>query len=448
MINDPAVPDLPKPAADTLANSEDDDFKFLDDSAATTAKSPPKKPLLFDDFDINDFDLTEVKNTPKAKTNEFAKSELDAISAALQAADSVDEEFRYSCKVCGTAMYARTSEIGNMTRCPDCYAEFSIPRPIPKSNAKKAAPIPRADADLDVALQSSVVDVTRDEKRVKSQADEYLKRAEQDIDKDVEEKKYETYDFDTFTAFQKAFGFLNDPAVWILAAVPGFLIGLVFIAIKFMTAKNAQLGFVGGAAVLFMFGLPLLAGCLVNGLAILEASANRQRKVSQWPLYNLGDALGETVMLVIVLTFAAIPGGILGWILSVMNIGGVSLILPLVSIWFLFPIMLLGVLDNGSMMQPVSSDVLRSMSRRGDFWGAMYLWNAFATLILFMALYWCIYASSYPLVIAGAILLPFMVYFMFRQIGNLAVGIADVTDLEFEDEEDEALSDVSEVKSK
>ncbi len=43
----------------------------------------------------------------------------------------LDDEFSYSCKTCGTRMYARRSEVGSKAKCPDCYTEFAIPVPPP-----------------------------------------------------------------------------------------------------------------------------------------------------------------------------------------------------------------------------------------------------------------------------------------------------------------------------
>ncbi len=150
----------------------------------------------------------------------------------------------------------------------------------------------------------------------------------------------------------------------------------------------------------------------------------------------MGEALGEVVMLTIVLIASAIPGGVLAWILiqlgihPVINIG-----LPLISIWFLFPIMLLSVLDNGAMTQPLSSEVVSSIKERSDAWGAMYLWNALATLVLFGILYVAL-GSNLAIMIIGGTMIPFVIYFIFRQIGNLAVGIADLTNMNFDDDDE------------
>ncbi len=247
-------------------NTSDDDFKFLDDTPSKNSKNV-KPTSLLDDLDLSEFDLTDVK--PKAKANEFASSELDAISAALQASESVDEEFRFSCKVCGTALYAKMSDVGNMTRCPDCYAEFSIPKRAPRPK-KKVIDAPRAD-DAGVRLKSNEDNTQekREEKRVKNQADEYLRRAEQDLEKDKKEQKFESYDFDTYGAFQKAFGFLNDPAVWIVAAVPGFFLGCSFAAMRLagnkLAEQSEQLGFISGILIFCLVGLPIVAACLANG---------------------------------------------------------------------------------------------------------------------------------------------------------------------------------------
>lgn len=424
--------DAPKVAAQA---SDDDEFKFKDEAPAPAKLKP--KPNLLDDLDLSEFDLKEV--TPaKKKQDDFAKNEMDAIAAALKASESTDDEFRFACKVCGTAMYARSSEVGNMVRCPDCYAQFSIPRPTPKPQ-KKNVTAPKATEEVTFRSDSTK---SPQENEDKSAASEYLRRAEEDLQKDVKEKKFETYDFDTLSAFDKAFGYLNDPSVWVLSIVPGlFLGGAVALAFyvfeRGANSEYRQASTVGAFAVLAIFGLPMLAGCLANGLAILEAAANKVRKVSQWPFYHLGDAMGNIIMLMAVFLMSSIPGGVVGWMAVTAGLHSiVAVALPLMGIWFLFPILLLGVLDNGAMLQPYSREVVASIKERLDSWGAMYLWNSLMMAAMLLVGYFTV-GKSTVLTVVGMSFVPFVMYFVFRQIGNLAAEISDVTNLHFETEDDE-----------
>ncbi len=108
---------------------------------------------------------------------------------------------------------------------PRLLCRVLIPKPAQRPK-KKAVETARADvADVRFKSSEDTSAQQRDQKQNKNQADEYLRRAEQDIEKDKKEQKFDSYDFDTYGAFEKAFGFFSDPAVWIVAAVPGFFLG-------------------------------------------------------------------------------------------------------------------------------------------------------------------------------------------------------------------------------
>jgi hypothetical protein len=424
--------------------SDDDEFKFLDDTPRKTTKPQPS---VLENLDLSDFDLKEM--SPVKEKDDFAKAELDAIAAALKSTESTDDEFRFSCKICGTAMYAKASEVGNMVRCPDCYAQFSIPRPAPKPQVKKTS-LPKATEDIPLKSSPSKSAYEIEERNA---ASDYLRRAEEDLQKDAKEKKSETYDFDSLGAFDKAFGYMSDPSVWILSIIPGLFLGVAVIAAQYVIARAAldpqyrQAGIVGAVAIMAIFGLPILGGCLANGLAILEQAANKVRRITQWPFYNMGEAMGDILMLLVILLLSSVPGGILGWLaVSVAGLHSIlATVLPLVSIWFFFPIMLLSVLDNGAIAQPFSAEVVGSMKERLDSWGAMYLWNSLALSLLAVVAFYTIGHGTFPTII-GTAFIPVVLYFVFRQIGNLAAEISDLTNLHFDSDEEEDEEDDSLVK--
>jgi hypothetical protein len=184
-------------------------------------------------------------------------------------------------------------------------------------------------------------------------------------------------------------------------------------------------------------GAPLLAATLANGIAILEASANRLKRVARWPIFSPAETLGETGVILAAVALAALPGGLVGWLLSSINVDralGIGLVL--FTTWLLFPILLLSMLDNQSITQPFSMDVLSSIRSRTDAWGAAYLQSAIVLFSLFLA-FLISRGGNTAIRFLFGMSLPFAIYFLFNQYGVLASRIADLTQLELESEDDE-----------
>ncbi len=423
---------VPTPVKSISVDSEDD-FKFIEDTPS--AAKPASVRGVLDEIDLGEFDLSALGPPPKVSDDLF---DAGAISSALNDAKSDSDEFRFACKVCGTALYARPSQIGDMTRCPDCYSEFSIPRPAPKVVTKTAF---RPDESPAVAFQPSTGKNRRDDPSTTS-ADEFLRKAELELDNEDEKQRIESYDFDTHGFMQRAFGFLTDFNVYVMALAPGFLFGLVLFAAQAVwdlgAQKNETLATLGVVLVMSIFGAPLLAGTMVNGLAILEATANKQRRVSQWPAFNITESFGEIFMLIIAVALAGVPGGLLGWGASALNMPYfLGIAITLFSIWFFFPIIVLGMLDNQAITEPYSSDVVASMGKKPDSWAGMYTLNALASILVFVLIVTML-GSNGAMKMLSAMVLPLVIFFVFRQLGNLAANIGDVTNIAFDAEDEEA----------
>ena len=466
----------------TADQSDLDEYRFLDEpttpplaksggNGATNAKNNS----LFEELDLGEYDLSDLGPPPAVKSapqspnakvqaasspktsasgdrsikavrndsidaidDEFFNSGFsDSINDAIDSAKPASEEFRFKCKVCETAMFARPEQIGNMVRCPDCYSEFSIPRPAPKVAKKPKQKLAPADAMNFREHEAAPVSG----KKRPSEADDFLRKAEAELEQEKDKGADITYDFDAQGLLDRAFGFMKDSNVYIVAAAPGFLLGLVLVAGQFVWEmggqNNPQLARIGIIALLVVFGLPLVAASLANGLAILEATANAQKKVDTWPGFNLAESLGEIFMLLIAAILAAIPGGLIGWGLTSIDMDPLLAIgATLLSIWLLFPIIVLGMLDNQAITNPYSPEVLSSMGKKPDSWAGMYTLNGFAMATFFLLYYMCISNSMLYKMIA-AMALPFVIFFIFRQIGNLAYYISDVTSLAFETDDDD-----------
>lgn len=336
-------------------------------------------------------------------------------------------------------MYAQSSEVGKPARCPDCHSAMTVPPP-PSTKGRSAPPI-----DLHAHPEIPLQPVGPSRKEVaqpgRSPIDDYLARAERELAEEKTKNREITYDFDSAGWLQRSFSLLLDPSLIVISLGTGGLLGLVMIfshlAQVYLAVRSESAGALGYALVMILGGAPLLAATLANGIAILEASANRLKRVARWPIFSPAETLGETGVILAAVAFAALPGGLGGWLLSSVNVDqAVGIGLVLFTAWLLFPVLLLSMLDNQSITQPFSRDVLSSIRSRTDAWGAAYLQSAIVLFGLFLAFLVSRNGSSTIRFLFG-MSLPFAIYFLFNQYGVLASRIADLTHLELESDDDQ-----------
>lgn len=356
-------------------------------------------------------------------------------------AEDKDPEYRIECKACGTAQYVRLSLQGKKIKCPDCYLEFKIPPPPPGWSSKKKAKLQLTGEDipLSAAEELNHAEVLQSQRTRTAQM---LQKAKQQVSEDDLDSLYDG-DFDTAGFVQRTFGFFKDPVAVAHVIGYGFVFAGLF-ALGQFAANNLEstdgrrlllLTVIGAPLAGMLFALPMLNG----GLALLESVANRQKRVSEWPGFNLFDNAGDIAAITIALLAALMPGYLIGSWLSGegagagrIQIGGM-----MVTTFALFPILLLSMLDNGSVFAPLSNSVFRSLSEAAEAWGGYYL----KTLIAFsgtMLLWLLLLGKHEALAAAAGFLLPLLVFFTCQQMGALADAIGEHLSFEWvPPEEDE-----------
>jgi hypothetical protein len=170
-------------------------------------------------------------------------------------------------------------------------------------------------------------------------------------------------------------------------------------------------------------------------MTMLESVANGQRKVTEWPGFSFYDHIGELLLFGVALAAAAVPGFLIGSVIG--RSGGMAWMVilgTLLSTFLTFPIILLSMLDNESLFNPVSPDVLKSLSSGYESWGVYYFKTFVAYSFVFIS--WAIFFGGHPLLtgLAGA-LLPWLVFFTSQQLGVLAMDISEHLALHLGDEE-------------
>jgi DNA-directed RNA polymerase subunit M/transcription elongation factor TFIIS len=153
-----------------------------------------------DDFG---FELAKIQEKPPRKEDEVLNAQLNL---NLNLKTPREEEFRYPCKVCGTAMYAQKKDIGSMARCPDCYSEFSVPSPPKILKPKTPGPSLESYADMPLVPPEPAKEKSRAAGR--SSASEYLANAEKELDNVEDQRRSVSYDFDASGWLKRTFAFL------------------------------------------------------------------------------------------------------------------------------------------------------------------------------------------------------------------------------------------------
>lgn len=335
-----------------------------------------------------------------------------------------NEEFRVTCPICGSLMYAKAKQTGKTIKCSDCYSEIRVPAP-PK---KQVQPQKNDNAETFKLADTGVSDRPADP--FLRSADELLKEAA----REPEERDGSAASFDapsTVGWFKSVFGIFIDPGVIFHLIGLSLLIGLpaaLVVAHPLLSLGVIPLG---------MVGIALSVAC---GFAILFGVANQHERIEDWPTV---DPTGwfESLWLVITATAIAVgPAYVVATVFGappVIKIGVVMF-----SVYAAFPIILLSMLDMQSVTSPFSPDVSKSITRCQEEWGAFY----FSAGLLFAGLYgYFVMISPTPTSIAiGVVLSIFVVFTYFAILGRLALAIGNVVNLsalDNGDDEDEESDD-------
>lgn len=364
------------------------------------------------------------------------------------APEVLDDEYRITCKVCDTPQYVKQSAAGMKIKCPDCFSLFKAPPPPkgwkPKKRKKNAA----AGSEGFGFAEDPVVSESQESSKRKSRTSAMLEKAEQEIGDEEIDDLYGG-DFDTAGFVQRTFGLFKDPVTIAFICGYGIVFACVFALAQF-GFNNSGEGYGRGAMLFGLITAPLIAivfalPMISAALALLESVANQQRRVEDWPGFDMFDNFGELLTVVLSLAASFVPGFLIG---GMMGLGefGMSIFAVaggMISLFLLFPVILLSIMDNGSLFQPVSGSVLSSITGAAEAWGGYYLKTVSACALTLLLWVMLLGGSPAAAGIAG-FLLPVLLFFTFQQIGALADSIGEHLSFAFtpgssddSDEEDE-----------
>lgn len=408
------------------AAEDDDDWLRLDSDLSPPPQRRALPPELddLDEFripDLNDQPSSSSAARPPAGPPPLSEADLEALGGFVEEPaerptpmklvvpkQPVDDSFRVRCPVCDSITYARPAQVGKRIRCHDCHSPITVPPP-PKVRPKYQPDIESAktyafrDAD-DEGGHPRPADPFR-----KSAAD-YLRAAEAATE--VEDEEWDLPDLRQWLT--APISIFRDPAVAIHAALLTLLAFVpAAIAIQFEGSIITLGLFIGGA----LFGI-MVVSC---GFAIMQSVANGENRVSEWPIFDPMETLGEMVVVLAAIAFSAGPAWALG--IYLFQGGLVTVAMSMISLYLLFPVVLLSMLDEQSILSPFSADVTKSVMRAADQWGAAYLCSG----ALFFAIFMLLMISSVSPPTLGVLLSVATsvcgVFGYFGIVGRLAYGI-------------------------
>jgi len=411
------------------AANDDDDWLSLE-SDLKPAPAPVRHAAPAELGDLDDFMLPDLSNVPMsplaaprpAAPPPLSESDLDALSGFADTEDQkpapmkrvepkvpVDDTFRVTCPTCDSLTYAKPNQVGKRIRCPDCHAAIVVPPP-PKAK-------PKYQPDIQAAATFSFQDSgeenlpSRPADPFRKSADDLLKAAEA-AHQEAEEEEWELPNFQQwFSGLAKVF---LDPVVGLHIFFLSLLAFLpTSVALQYNSSMVVMGLFAGGA----IFGALVIA----NGFAILQSVANGEDAVSEWPLFDPMAWIGQ---MVIALASVGVAAGPIWMVTNYIFQGGlITVAMTMISLYLLYPVVLLSMLDEESILVPFSTDVTKSVMRAPDQWGAAYL----ASGILFFGMFLMFMIASVSGLLVGAgiaiVVAVTGTFAYFGIIGRLAYGI-------------------------
>ncbi len=256
-----------------------------------------------------------------------------------------------------------------------------------------------------------------------------LARAEREL-KEASAPSDVWLDDQTKNWFIHQFGFLRDSQVIASALATGLILSGLYLFAHWAasdTSPLAKLGRVLSTIVMVVIFFPLMGYILTCGMAILDATANRLKRAREWPAMDPSEWLADAFTWAITILLAGAPGSLIGYLLMTFlgtsSIVGIYLIF--LSIWGLGPPLLLGILDNQSILQPVSKTVIGSFHSRASAWQNYYLVSAVLLAILGSVYVWNANDGWIAAIVTG-LSTPWLIFYLFHRLGIVARALGDV----------------------
>ncbi len=393
-----------------FAGEDFDEFTTASEPLPSVTQSEKAKGLSGTPGSIKKTDSTRKEKAKRYKSpKQGSKDKVSKTSVAEPV--ELAQEYRVSCRICGSILHAKASQAGKIVKCSDCHSEVLIPSP-PQVKKKQTL-------DLEQVETFQFESKPEAERR----SDPFQKSAEQllaEAERAEEEESSKAVDFDTpkVTEWLRIIlGPFRDPGVIVHLAGLSILGIIPTLIVLKLQMPLLILGLFPGGVVL---GL-LTVSC---GIAILLAAANDEPQVTEWPTLDIFGWLEHLILVGSAAALVALPC----WFLSTLILGPhlLAVALTMFSIYLLFPFVLLSMLDMNSVFVPFSSELARSVTKCEEAWGGFYFSSGLLFAGTFLVFSFSSSWSPETCAVISIITAIFTAFLYFGMIGRLAYAIGQI----------------------
>lgn len=370
-----------------------DELPACDDLFADNLNSPPPPASSIPAMGVPGSSLPPKKKdtgVPNAPEVEYAK------------------EYRVTCNTCGTYLYAKASQEGKKVKCADCHSFVLIPSP------------PKVKKKFQVNLDEVESFSFEPNDRIQRGPDPYQQSASQLLEEAAREEEAnptKPENLDVPNVLEWIAGVLSPlKDLGVLAHLLGLIV-LAGIPTSIALISDSPILILG----LFPGGLVLALLTISCGFAILQSVANDEGSVTDWPTLDPMGWLSQLFLVGAAAAIAAIPI----WIACLVILGPhlLSVAITMLSIYLVFPFVLLSMLDMNSVFIPFSSEVARSVTKCEEAWGGFY----FSCGLLFVGMFLVFSVATAMTPVSGAMVAISTgvggTFIYFGMIGRLAFAI-------------------------
>lgn len=403
----------PDCSSEFVVSRPPDRVKRLAPAARTAAPVPSPPPDDDDEYQLAALDeapsiLPLGRNAAPADPGQEVASSVD--DATLRELDA-DQEFGFSCGVCGTRLLGTSSDVGSLMECPDCGTQVPVPKPMQVPRKWKPKVL-EAEEDFGLGAPDMQVfaPVANDPTGPTAQI---LKDAAAAVRSQRDDNPLHYFKDAPPTAVLR---FLFTPECLLRWIPLAFLMAIVAWLIHFDIHPSVEgpMGRMVSLAAMVataVFSLALVAYGAVVLLAVVTDTANGQVEVQSWPdATSYLDWLGDTLFVLNGVVVLLIPTGMLASLAAPGDSeSSTKLILVLMFaaavFHFGYPVLLISILESASRVGFYSAPIWRSLRGYTDCWLLLYTMTAPISIGLLV----CFFFFTFGNFVANLIVAPIAV---------------------------------------
>ncbi len=381
-----------------------------------------------DSQSLDEDDEDELKLAPlEPRPEDLPGLELDAEGSSADSSESLPgrpvtspkpgkrkvRRYGITCGVCDTRLDVSEDDIGTTIECPDCGTSIVV-EPPPKH--KKLTPV-----DWDESAGDELRVSEAEELEVfKEMAQQSEQKAVQEEQVELERKRKAPGELPKNPLKENALRCFSHWRAWAIvgaiALAQSLHFGTVFL-IAGMLEENPILGVLAGLFIGIPVFLVTAVATIFYAMAMLTDSAEGWDELQELAPFDLGAWLTEAGFVALAVVYSLLP------LSPLAALGAVGLpfwligVLLLVSWFFLFPFVLLSMLENASLVGPFSKEIWRAMRKHRRPWQIFYAETAVIVVVTTAVMFIPVWFFLVPLV-ATVFALAVAIYF--RLLGRLA----------------------------